>query len=159
MLDKLFDHIELQLNEETNKYRKLEICKYIFETSKICILSLSVGLSFISIFAILSAVFAILSEEIYTAEIRGQPLVLDKLKPNQGWIRPKYWGEGGVTLATKSACTVAPRIYLKLLTAGLNLFWGVAIHDTSNSSLTDPCLNLKTTKLLYSSYNYCKFLP
>ena len=56
MLDKLFKHIELQLKEETDKYKKLKICKYVFELSKIGILSLSVGLSFISIFAILSAV-------------------------------------------------------------------------------------------------------
>ena len=56
MLDKLFNHIELQLKEETDKYKKSKICKYIFELSKIGILSLSVGLSFISIFAILSAV-------------------------------------------------------------------------------------------------------
>ena len=55
-LDKLFKHIELQLKEETDKYKKLKICKYFFELSKIGILSLSVGLSFISIFAILSAV-------------------------------------------------------------------------------------------------------
>ena len=55
-LDKLFKHIELQLQEETDKYKKLKICKYVFELSKIGILSLSVGLSFISIFAILSAV-------------------------------------------------------------------------------------------------------
>ena len=57
MLDKLFVDIEIQLKEETNKYEKLKICKYVFELSKIGILSLSVGLSFISIFAILSAVF------------------------------------------------------------------------------------------------------
>ena len=44
MLDKLFDHIEIQLKEETDKYEKLKICKYIFELSKIGILSLSVGL-------------------------------------------------------------------------------------------------------------------
>ena len=56
MLDKLFNHIELQLQEETDKYKKLKICKYVFELSKIGILSLSVGLSLISIFAILSAV-------------------------------------------------------------------------------------------------------
>ena len=55
-LEKLFKHIELQLQEETDKYKKLKICKYVFELSKIGILSLSVGLSFISIFAILSAV-------------------------------------------------------------------------------------------------------
>ena len=56
MLDKLFKHIEDQLQEETDKYKKLKICKYVFELSKVGILSLSVGLSFISIFAILSAV-------------------------------------------------------------------------------------------------------
>ena len=50
MLDKLFDHIELQLKEETNKYKKLKICKYSFELSKVIILSLATGLSFISIF-------------------------------------------------------------------------------------------------------------
>ena len=55
-LERLFKHIELQLQEETDKYKKLKICKYVFELSKIGILSLSVGLSFISIFAILSAV-------------------------------------------------------------------------------------------------------
>ena len=51
MLDKLFDHIEFQLKEETNKYKKLKICKYVFELSKIGILSLSVG-----IFSILSLI-------------------------------------------------------------------------------------------------------
>ena len=55
-LEKLFKHIEDQLKEETDKYKKLKICKYVFELSKIGILSLSVGLSLISIFAILSAV-------------------------------------------------------------------------------------------------------
>ena len=55
-LQKLFKHVESQLKEETDKYKKLKICKYVFEMSKICILSLSVGLSFISIFAILSAI-------------------------------------------------------------------------------------------------------
>ena len=56
MLDKLFDHIELQLKEETDKYKKLKICKYVFELSKVGILSLSVGLSFINIFSILSLI-------------------------------------------------------------------------------------------------------
>ena len=56
MLDKLFNHIELQLKEETDKHNRLKICKYIFELSKVCILSLSVGLSFITIFAILSVI-------------------------------------------------------------------------------------------------------
>ena len=56
MLDKLFDHIELQLKEESNKYKKLKICKYSFELSKVIILSLATGLSFISIFSILSLI-------------------------------------------------------------------------------------------------------
>ena len=56
-LEKSFKHTESQLKEETDKYKKLRICKYVLELSKIGILSLSVGLSFISIFAILSAVF------------------------------------------------------------------------------------------------------
>ena len=56
MLDKLFDHIEIQLKEETDKYKKSKICKYVFELSKIGILSLSVGLSFINVFSILSLV-------------------------------------------------------------------------------------------------------
>ena len=52
-LNKLFDDIEFQLNDESLKYRKLKICKYSFEISKVVILSLSTGLTFISIFAIL----------------------------------------------------------------------------------------------------------
>ena len=56
MLDKLFAHIESQLKEETDKYEKLKICKYVFELTEIGILSLSVGLSFINIFCILSLV-------------------------------------------------------------------------------------------------------
>ena len=55
-LEKLFKHIEEQLQEETDKYKKLKICKYVFELSKIGILSLSVCLSFISIFSILSLI-------------------------------------------------------------------------------------------------------
>ena len=56
MLDKLFNHIEIQLKEETNKYKRLKICKYVFELSKACILSLSVRLSLINIFALLSMI-------------------------------------------------------------------------------------------------------
>ena len=52
MLDKLFDHVELKSKEETDKYKKLKICEYVFEISKVCILSLSVRLSFINIFSI-----------------------------------------------------------------------------------------------------------
>ena len=57
ILEKIFNDINIQLKEEKIKYRKLKICKYSFEISKICILSLSTGLSFINIFAIISLIF------------------------------------------------------------------------------------------------------
>ena len=49
-LNKLIVDIKFQLNDESTKYRRLKICKYSFEITKVCILSLSVRLSFISIF-------------------------------------------------------------------------------------------------------------
>ena len=55
-LEKIFEDITIQLKEEKTKYRKLKICKYSFEISKICILSLSTGLSFINVFAIISLI-------------------------------------------------------------------------------------------------------
>ena len=55
-LEKLFEDIQIQLNEEKLKHRKLEICKYSFGVSKVVILSVSTGLSFISIFVILSMI-------------------------------------------------------------------------------------------------------
>ena len=55
-LNKLFDDIEFQLNDESMKYRRLKICKYSFEISKVVILSLATGSPFISIFAILSMI-------------------------------------------------------------------------------------------------------
>ena len=55
-LEKLFNEILLQLKEETIKYKKLKMCKYSFEISKVVILSLATGLSFINIFAILSII-------------------------------------------------------------------------------------------------------
>ena len=53
-MDKLFSNIEFQYQDESKKYRRLKICKYSFEISKVCILSLATGLSFLNIFAILS---------------------------------------------------------------------------------------------------------
>ena len=38
------------------KYRRLKICKYLFEISKVVILSISTELAFISIYAILSVI-------------------------------------------------------------------------------------------------------
>ena len=55
-LEKLFEDIQNQLNNEKIKHRKLKICKYTFEISKVVILSISTGLSFLSIFAILSMI-------------------------------------------------------------------------------------------------------
>ena len=55
-LEKLFEDIPIQLNNEKIKHRKLKICKYSFEISKVAILSVATGLSFISIFAILSMI-------------------------------------------------------------------------------------------------------
>ena len=55
-LEKIFNEILLQLKEESKKYKKLKICKYSFEISKVAILSSATGLSFINIFAILSII-------------------------------------------------------------------------------------------------------
>ena len=55
-LNKLFSDIEFQYQDKSNKHKKLKICKYSFEISKVVILSLSTGLAFISIFAILSMI-------------------------------------------------------------------------------------------------------
>ena len=56
-LEKLFTEISVQLKEESIEYKKLKVCKYSFEISKVIILSLATGLSFINIFAILSIIF------------------------------------------------------------------------------------------------------
>ena len=55
-LEILFNGIRNQLQEENLKYKRLKICKYSFEVSKVFILSIATGLSFISIFAILSMI-------------------------------------------------------------------------------------------------------
>ena len=80
MLDKLFKHIELQLKEETDKYKKLKICKYSFEISKVAILSIATGLSFINIFAILSIILIpVIDTTKHTANV-DQRLSMCKLK-------------------------------------------------------------------------------
>ena len=55
-LEELFKDIQNQLDIEKIKHKKLKICKYSFEISKVAILSIATGLSFISIFAILSMI-------------------------------------------------------------------------------------------------------
>ena len=79
-LDDLFHDIKLQLKEESKKYKKLEICKYLFEISKVIILSLATGLSFISIFAILSIILIpVIDTTKHTADV-DQRIFMAKIK-------------------------------------------------------------------------------
>ena len=79
-LEKLFNEILLQLEEESKKYKRLKICKYSFEISKVTILSLATGLSFINIFAILSIILIpIINTTKHTANV-DQRLNMCKLK-------------------------------------------------------------------------------
>ena len=79
-LEKLFDEILSQLKEESIKYKKLKLCKYSFEISKVVILSLATGLSFLNIFAILSIILIpVIDTTKNTANI-DQRIVMCKLK-------------------------------------------------------------------------------
>ena len=79
-LEKLFNEILLQLKDESKKYKRLKICKYSFEISKVAILSLATSLSFINIFAILSIILIpVIDTTKNTANI-DQRIVMCKLK-------------------------------------------------------------------------------
>ena len=79
-LDNLSNDIKVQLNIEKSKYKKLKICKYSFEISKVVILSLATGLSFLNIFAILSIILIpVIDTSKNTANI-DQRIVMCKLK-------------------------------------------------------------------------------
>ena len=79
-LEKLFDEILSQLKEESIKYKKLKLCKYSFEISKVAILSLATGLSFLNIFAILSIILIpVIDTTKHTANV-DQRIVMTKLK-------------------------------------------------------------------------------
>ena len=79
-LEKLFEEILSQFQSESKKYKRLKICKYSFEISKVCILSLATGLSFINIFAILSIILIpVIDTSKNTANI-DQRIVMCKLK-------------------------------------------------------------------------------
>ena len=79
-LEKLFNEILLQLKDESKKYKRLKICKYSFEISKVGILSLATGLSFLNIFAILSIILIpVINTSKNTANI-NQRIVMCKLK-------------------------------------------------------------------------------
>ena len=79
-VEKLFEEILSQLQSESKKYKKLKICKYSFEISKVGILSIATGLSFINIFAILSIILIpVIDTTKNTANI-DQHIVMCKLK-------------------------------------------------------------------------------
>ena len=79
-LEKLFNEMLLQLKDESKKYKKLEICKYSFEISKVAILSLATGFSFLNIFAILSIILIpVIDTTKHTANV-DQRLSMCKLK-------------------------------------------------------------------------------
>ena len=80
--EKIFEDIAIQLKDEISKYRKLKICKYSFEISKICILSLSTGLSFINVFAIISLIFIPIIDTIKNNSDVDHRLYESKLKKN-----------------------------------------------------------------------------
>ena len=79
-LEKLFDEILLQLKNESIKYEKLKTCKYSFEISKVGILSLATGLSFLNIFAILSMIFIPIIDTVKNTANIDQRNVMCKLK-------------------------------------------------------------------------------
>ena len=81
-LEKIFNDINIQLKEEKTKYRKLKICKYSFEISKICILSLSTRLSFINAFAIISLIFIPIIDTVKNNSDVDNRLNESKLKKN-----------------------------------------------------------------------------
>ena len=79
-LEKLFDEILLQYQNESKKYKKLKMCKYSFEISKVGILSLATGLSFINIFAILSIILIPVIDTTKNTANVDQRLSMCKLK-------------------------------------------------------------------------------
>ena len=79
-LEKLFYEILLQLKDESKKHKKLKMCKYSFEISKVAILSIATGLSFLNIFAILSIILIpVIDTTKHTANV-DQRLSMCKLK-------------------------------------------------------------------------------
>ena len=79
-LEKLFNEILLELNVEKSKYKRLKICKYSLEISKVAILSIATGLFLINIFAILYIILIpIINTTKHTANV-DQRLTIAKLK-------------------------------------------------------------------------------
>ena len=81
-LNKLFDDIEFQYQDESMKYRRLKICKYSFEVTRIIIISLATGLSFLNIFIILSIILVPIIDSIKHNSDVNYRLFQTKLKKN-----------------------------------------------------------------------------
>ena len=79
-LEKLFDEILWQLKNESTKYKKLKICKYSFEVSKVGVLFLATGLSLLNIFAILSMTFIPIIDTVKNTANIDQRIVMCKLE-------------------------------------------------------------------------------
>ena len=79
-LDDLYNDIKVQLNIEKSKYKKLKICKYSFEISKVAILSIATSLSFINIFAILSIILIPVIDTTKNTTNIDERIVMCKLK-------------------------------------------------------------------------------
>ena len=79
-LEKLFEDIQNQLNNEKIKHKRLKICKYSSEISKVAILSAATGLSFLNIFAILSMILIPVIDSIKHNSNVDSRLNLTKLK-------------------------------------------------------------------------------
>ena len=79
-LEKLFNEILLQFKDESKKYKRLKICKYSFEISKVGILSIATGLPFINIFAILSIILIPVIDTTKNTANKDQRIVMCKLK-------------------------------------------------------------------------------
>ena len=81
-IEKIFQDINIQLKEEKSKYKRLKICKYSFEISKICILLLSTALSFINAFAIIYLIFIAIIDTIKNNSDVDHRIYESKLKKN-----------------------------------------------------------------------------
>ena len=78
-LNKLFSD-EFQYQDESMKYRRLKICKYSFEVTKVIIISLAAGLSLLNIFAILSMILVPIIDSIKNNSDVDSRLFQTKLK-------------------------------------------------------------------------------
>ena len=70
------------MKEEKSKYRKLKIFRYSFEISKICIVSVCTGLSFVNVFAIRSLIFIPIIDTIKNTSNVDYRIYESKLKKN-----------------------------------------------------------------------------